>query len=153
MIRGHNPSFLQLFHHVGAVILTWGTVVYRSTAAWIFIIFNSFIHSFMYLYYACSVLGIKILFLKKLLTIMQITQFIVGNSIAIGQIIIYRDVIPYYDQYGTILFVGYSTTLLVLFLMFYRNTYINKDKDKDKNQNQSITKVTDRQKNGNKKDN
>ena len=59
---------------------------------------------------------------------MQIIQFVVGNSIAIGQIIIYSDVIPYFDQFGTIMFVSYSTTLLILFLMFYRNTYGNKSK-------------------------
>jgi len=45
----------------------------RSEAVWLFVLYNSFIHTIMYFYYFLTVIGIKPSW-KKLITIMQLVQ-------------------------------------------------------------------------------
>ena len=45
--RGSKPSFLQMFHHVGAVWGMWLPYVTGLPAMWTFIVLNSFIHTIM----------------------------------------------------------------------------------------------------------
>ena len=59
MARGRKPIFLQEYHHIGAVIGMWGITVTKSSAGYLFIVQNSFIHTIMYTYYAFSVIGYK----------------------------------------------------------------------------------------------
>ena len=129
MLKGRRPIFLQLFHHVGAVVGCWCCVVYRSTGAWLFVIENSFVHSFMYFYYAMSVIGIKLRF-KKYLTRMQMIQFIIGNTLAFIQMYTYRNVIPLADIIFVAGFCVYTSILFVLFGMFYQKAYRKKLKTK-----------------------
>ena len=58
--KNRNPPFLQIFHHIGAIITMALNVKFKLNAAWIFVIFNSFIHFIMYLYYAIATIGFKI---------------------------------------------------------------------------------------------
>eukprot|EP00484_Ammonia_sp_Unknown_P020923 CAMPEP_0197030512 /NCGR_PEP_ID=MMETSP1384-20130603/9736_1 /TAXON_ID=29189 /ORGANISM="Ammonia sp." /LENGTH=210 /DNA_ID=CAMNT_0042459885 /DNA_START=22 /DNA_END=651 /DNA_ORIENTATION=+ len=53
--KGKQPSFLQKFHHIGAVLSMWIIITTHSHTGYIFVIPNSFIHSIMYFYYALSV--------------------------------------------------------------------------------------------------
>ncbi|KAJ3389556.1 hypothetical protein HDU92_000977 [Lobulomyces angularis] len=80
MFKGGRPIPLQIFHHVGAVLDMWLIVKNKNPAAWIFVIFNSLIHTLMYAYYSLTTLGFKPKW-KILMTMMQITQFIVGTTI------------------------------------------------------------------------
>lgn len=54
----------------------------HAPAAWIFVLFNSFIHTVMYFYYTLTCFGYRPSW-KKLLTSMQITQFLVGNPLGL----------------------------------------------------------------------
>ncbi|KAJ3195779.1 hypothetical protein HDU67_004236, partial [Dinochytrium kinnereticum] len=83
LIKGRPSSLLQSYHHAGAIITMFLCVQSQATATWIFVIFNSFIHTIMYCYYALTTVGIhppkKA---KKMLTTMQISQFLIGGSLA-----------------------------------------------------------------------
>lgn len=84
LLKGRPSSLLQSYHHAGAMMCMWAGIRYQSPPIWIFVVFNSFIHSLMYFYFSLSCLKITVPnFFKRILTTMQITQFIVGGSIAI----------------------------------------------------------------------
>ncbi|KAA1083768.1 hypothetical protein PGT21_017103 [Puccinia graminis f. sp. tritici] len=80
--KGKQASILQEYHHAGAILTVWSGTRYESPAAWLFIVFNSLVHTIMYTYYALSVVHIPVPgVLKRLLTKIQITQFLVGGSL------------------------------------------------------------------------
>ena len=77
VLKGKPVIFLHRFHHIGAAWDTWLALTFKFEGLWIFVMLNAFIHTFMYAYYAAAAAGIQIA-LKPVMTIMQITQFIVG---------------------------------------------------------------------------
>jgi len=122
--KGRNPSFLQKFHHIGAVIGMWIIVATKSHTGYVFVIPNSFIHSIMYFYYALSVWKIRIPF-KYILTRMQIIQFCVG--VLLGFIEYYHwECLLFSDRASLLWNTFYIPILLLLFLAFYRKTYRSK---------------------------
>ncbi|KAI9094417.1 fatty acid elongase [Phlyctochytrium arcticum] len=83
LLKGRRTSLLQSYHHAGAILSMWLCVYSHATGTWIFVLFNSFIHSIMYFYYAATTLGYKPPG-KQYLTRMQITQFLVGGTLAMS---------------------------------------------------------------------
>ena len=56
-----------------------GTMVaVKAEFVWIFVLFNGFVHTIMYLYYMCSGVGIKLRMIRPFITSMQIVQFYTG---------------------------------------------------------------------------
>lgn len=49
----------------------------RAEPVWLFVLYNSFIHTIMYFYYFLTVIGIRPSW-KMLITIMQLVQFVIG---------------------------------------------------------------------------
>jgi len=116
----------------------WSLIVSRSPSVIIFVSLNSFIHSWMYLYYLLTCFGYYSPW-KRLLTNLQITQFAVGNAIAllflVGGYVVDREH-PYdvlaqaigssnlWSQHialsGNIFYV---TSLITLFLDFSKRAY------------------------------
>lgn len=45
--KGKKSSFLQTYHHAGAMICMWAGIRYMSAPIWMFVLVNSFIHSIM----------------------------------------------------------------------------------------------------------
>lgn len=83
LLKGRPSSLLQSYHHSGAILCMWSGVRYMSPPIWIFVVFNSFIHSIMYFYFSLSCLKIRLpKWFKQSLTSLQITQFILGGSLA-----------------------------------------------------------------------
>lgn len=82
LLKGKPSSFLQTFHHSGSIIGMWIMTITHAPAAWIFVLFNSFIHTIMYFYYTLTCFGYRPSW-KKLLTTMQIIQFLVGNPLGL----------------------------------------------------------------------
>jgi hypothetical protein len=83
LAKGKRSSTLQTYHHTGAMMCMWAGIRYMGGPIWIFTIFNSAIHALMYTYYTLTALSIKVpLRLKQTLTSMQITQFIIGFTLA-----------------------------------------------------------------------
>ncbi len=82
LLKGKPSSFLQTFHHSGSIISLWTMIVTRIPGMWVFVFLNSFIHTIMYIYYTLTCLGHQPSW-KKMLTSMQISQFLVGNVLGI----------------------------------------------------------------------
>ncbi|KAL2260978.1 hypothetical protein VTK26DRAFT_4841 [Humicola hyalothermophila] len=83
LAKGKLSSTLQTYHHAGAMMCMWAGIRYMSVPIWIFVFFNSFIHAIMYTYYTVTAFKIRVpMFVKRTLTSMQITQFLVGASCA-----------------------------------------------------------------------
>lgn len=47
LAKGRKSSFLQTYHHAGAMICMWAGIRYMSPPIWMFVLVNSFIHSIM----------------------------------------------------------------------------------------------------------
>lgn len=45
--KGKKSSFLQTYHHAGAMLCMWAGMRYMSAPIWMFVLVNSFIHSIM----------------------------------------------------------------------------------------------------------
>jgi hypothetical protein len=139
VIKGKRPSFLQEYHHAGAIICMWSGIRYASIPIWAFTVFNSFIHSIMYAYYFSST--IKLPFpnkLKQSLTTLQISQFILGSAIALSYLFIKAFDLTQGQYVGCLctdgqrkaiwINVTYLAPLTYLFVQFWRQSYSKKKK-------------------------
>ena len=100
----------------------------HSSQAWIFVCFNSFVHTVMYGYYCYSSLGYKFKH-KWIITKLQMGQLISGCSV--GMSLVFR----YYffgngctafttpDATCCVTIMAYSTVLVLLFQRFYKKSY------------------------------
>lgn len=109
LAKGKYSSTLQTYHHAGAMMCMWAGMRYMSAPIWMFVLVNSFIHALMvsrdptpcwccigslkkanplflqYTYYTLTAFSIKVpMGIKRTLTTMQITQFLVGASYAMA---------------------------------------------------------------------
>ncbi|QMW47199.1 hypothetical protein G4B11_010678 [Aspergillus flavus] len=92
LVKGKKSSFLQTYHHAGVMLCTWAGVRYVSPPGLIGLMLNSVIHTIMYLYYTLTTIKVSIPgFLKRILTGMQIAQFILGSILAWSYIFISYD--------------------------------------------------------------
>ncbi|OTB08029.1 hypothetical protein M426DRAFT_317537 [Hypoxylon sp. CI-4A] len=83
LAKGKFSSTLQTYHHAGAMMAMWAGMRYMSTPIWIFVFFNSAIHALMYTYFTVTAFNIRVpTFIKRSLTSLQISQFIIGASAA-----------------------------------------------------------------------
>jgi len=150
LLKGKPSSFLQTFHHTGAIICMWALTVSRNPTVWIFVSFNSFIHTWMYLYYLLTCFGYYSPW-KRLLTNLQITQFAIGNPLGILTLVCgYMVDIPHKsDRLAQILGISnlwsqtialsgnivYVSALIALFLDFSRKTYNPNNNHNNNNSN------------------
>ena len=85
LAKGKLSSTLQTYHHAGAMMCMWAGMRYMSAPIWMFVFVNSGIHAMMYTYYTVTSFNIRVpIFIKRSLTTMQITQFLVGASYAMA---------------------------------------------------------------------
>ncbi|PWN19999.1 hypothetical protein BCV69DRAFT_283523 [Microstroma glucosiphilum] len=79
VLKGKVVSNLQSYHHAGALLAMWIAYRYQATPVWVFVTFNSGVHTAMYTYYLCA--AMKWPFprqLKRNLTTLQILQITSG---------------------------------------------------------------------------
>ncbi|KAK3939901.1 putative gns1 sur4 family protein [Diplogelasinospora grovesii] len=85
LAKGKLSSTLQTYHHAGAMMCMWAGMRYMSSPIWMFVFVNSGIHAMMYTYYTVTAFNIRVpVFIKRTLTSLQITQFLVGASYAMS---------------------------------------------------------------------
>ncbi|KAI7870191.1 ELO family [Spinellus fusiger] len=125
LLKGRRSSLLQTYHHAGAMITMWSGIRYHAQPIWIFVLFNSFVHSVMYLYYAMTCVGIHPPG-KRYLTSIQITQFLVGKSLAISYLFFPSCIRTPGQKFAVAVNVGYLLPLTYLFVDFARKTYGNR---------------------------
>jgi len=125
IIAGKQVSWLQFFRHAGAPIDMWVLYNYENEGIWIFVQFNSLIHTFMYTYYFFTAMGKKIE-LKVFVTVLQILQLVVGNTISLFYLSIpcYRK--DYFRMAGWTVNMFYICVLVALFAEFFYDAYIKK---------------------------
>ncbi|KAF9171516.1 hypothetical protein BGX21_007828 [Mortierella sp. AD011] len=122
ILKGRRSSLLQTYHHAGAMITMWSGIKYQASPIWIFVIFNSFIHTIMYCYYACTSIGLHPPG-KKYLTTMQITQFLLGTSLAFLYFFVPGCIRSRGAQMAFWINIGYIFPLTYLFVDFAKRTY------------------------------
>ncbi|SPO27226.1 related to ELO1 - Elongase I [Ustilago trichophora] len=80
LLKGKKVSNLQSYHHAGAIICMWIAYRYQSQPVWVFCVFNSFVHTWMYTYYFCAAMRWPFpRAVKRNLTTMQIAQIASGT--------------------------------------------------------------------------
>ncbi|WQF75700.1 Putative ELO family protein [Colletotrichum destructivum] len=85
LAKGKLSSTLQTYHHAGAMMCMWAGMRYMSAPIWMFVLVNSFIHAMMYTYYTITAFNIRVpMAIKRTLTTLQITQFLVGATYAMA---------------------------------------------------------------------
>lgn len=137
LLKGRPLSLLQSYHHAGAMMCMWSGIRYQLPPIWIFIVFNSFIHLLMYFYFTLCCLKVRVpMIVKRVLTSFQITQFVLGGSLAVFHMFVwysdlatttYNSCIATADQMFPIFVnVSYLTPLTLLFAAFYIESYINR---------------------------
>ncbi|CAA9960860.1 GNS1-SUR4 family protein [Pyrenophora teres f. maculata] len=83
LAKGKRSTTLQKYHHAGAMLSMWAGMRFMSPPIWMFALVNSGIHAMMYTYYTVSALGFRVPnIVKRTLTTLQITQFLVGSAFA-----------------------------------------------------------------------
>ncbi|KAF1798884.1 ELO family [Mucor lusitanicus] len=125
IMKGRRSSLLQTYHHSGAMITMWSGIRYQAQPIWIFVVFNSLIHSIMYMYYAMTSIGLHPPG-KRYLTSMQISQFLIGMSTAVSYLIVPNCLKTPGQQFAVAINVGYLLPLTYLFVDFARKTYGNR---------------------------
>ncbi|KAL4873793.1 hypothetical protein BDV12DRAFT_159624 [Aspergillus spectabilis] len=89
LAKGKKSSTLQTYHHAGAMMCMWAGIRYVAPPIWIFTLVNSAIHALMYTYYTLTALRIRVPnIVKRSLTTMQITQFVIGSTMAASYLFI-----------------------------------------------------------------
>lgn len=129
LAKGKKSPLLQTYHHAGAMITMFSGAKFKATPIWLFVVFNSFIHSIMYVYYTFSTL--KLPFprpLKKSLTTLQISQFLIGGSWAAAHLLFEPEdgtaCLPTPGtRLATWLNLLYLMPLTTLFVQFFVNEY------------------------------
>ncbi|EAU34199.1 conserved hypothetical protein [Aspergillus terreus NIH2624] len=90
LAKGKKSSTLQTYHHAGAMMCMWAGIRYIAPPIWIFTLVNSGIHAMMYTYYTLTAVHIRVpTVIKRSLTSMQITQFLVGTTMAASYLFVY----------------------------------------------------------------
>ncbi|KAK1065455.1 hypothetical protein LTR33_011837, partial [Friedmanniomyces endolithicus] len=93
LAKGKRSATLQTYHHAGAMLCMWAGIRYMSPPIWMFVFINSAIHAMMYTYFTFSALGYKVpQGLKRILTSLQIAQFVFGASYAAVHLFVAYDI-------------------------------------------------------------
>ncbi|EDQ87654.1 uncharacterized protein MONBRDRAFT_33213 [Monosiga brevicollis MX1] len=73
-LKKKDLTFLQMYHHAIIVLLCWSWIDAKFFLAWYAMVVNATVHTFMYYYFGCQALGVRVWW-KKWLTTGQLVQF------------------------------------------------------------------------------
>nr|CAH7714487.1 unnamed protein product [Callosobruchus chinensis] len=121
-------TFLHCYHHTVMPMVTWGATKYFAGGHGTFIgLVNSFVHIVMYMYYLLAGMGIRNLWWKKYITVMQLGQFLLF-FIHFAQLwFIECD----YPKWTAFLITPQALFFFYLFYDFYLKAYMRKENKKD----------------------
>eukprot|EP00038_Savillea_parva_P031443 m.86612 g.86612 ORF g.86612 m.86612 type:complete len:300 (-) comp9671_c1_seq1:24-923(-) len=119
--------FLHWFHHTVVIAMTWSWVHFKMNFACCGMLANTLVHVFMYYYYLCAALKIKVWF-KKYITSMQLVQFATSFALSVIYIQYASDGTPCYgSEFGPFEFtLACNISFFVLFAVFYVQNYSTK---------------------------
>mmetsp|Transcript_3514 Transcript_3514/g.7725 ORF Transcript_3514/g.7725 Transcript_3514/m.7725 type:complete len:294 (+) Transcript_3514:61-942(+) len=135
VLRKKEVIFLHEYHHAATLFLCWIQMDQHSTVQWVPISINLLVHIFMYYYYALASMKIQPWW-KRYLTQLQIVQFVVDIAACVyasshEPVISGLGISRFFPQRprcngtleGATVGVGIIGSYLVLFIIFYANTY------------------------------
>jgi|Transcript_19724 hypothetical protein len=125
VVKQKPVSFLQTYHHAGAVITMWGLTVTQAPGVVWFVCLNSIIHTVMYAYYAAAALGYRWSG-KKYLTTCQIVQFFTGIFGVFSVHLLGPECANEAQQFTIAICEAYAVVLIFLFAAFFRQSYLSK---------------------------
>ena len=124
VLKGKQPSFLQVYHHTGVAFSVWGGVLSQSSWLLIVILLNSVIHTLMYTYFLIKTISptTEIKAAKKL-TLAQIAQFFTGIITTSGVLIMGESCNSASSRFSLMCSHVYAIGLIVLFFAFAKRKY------------------------------
>lgn len=132
VLRKKPLQFLHCYHHGATAVLVYTQIVGRTSISWLIIEINLLVHVTMYYYYYLVAKGIRVPW-KKWVTRFQIVQFFadlgfiyfaVYTEVAY-RLKFYKACMGHCSGHPLAAFCGLATisSYLVLFIVFYHNTY------------------------------
>ncbi|KAJ3417002.1 hypothetical protein HDV05_007484 [Chytridiales sp. JEL 0842] len=134
--------FLHWYHHAIVILMVWTWLEFGILYASLGMFANTLIHVFMYYYYYASSLGQNVWY-KRYITTGQIIQFMTSFALCVPYL--YFHFKKGCSGWEAFLFsMTINGTFLLLFIDFYRRSYLTKKKAdaKDKKKNAVPPKVT-----------
>ncbi|EPX72754.1 GNS1/SUR4 family protein [Schizosaccharomyces octosporus yFS286] len=132
VLRKKPLQFLHYYHHGATAFLVYSQIVGRTSISWLIIEINLLVHVVMYYYYYLVARGIRVPW-KKWVTRFQIIQFFADLGFiyfVFGTELLYRSKNYKYcmghcsgDPFAALCGLVTISSYLVLFVVFYRNTY------------------------------
>lgn len=123
LLRNRSLTLLHVWHHVSVMFETWAWLEYSVTIGLYGMLFNTFVHVFMYAYYAAVLL--KIPFPKQWITVTQIVQFLTSFAFLVPWALLNRQR-TCTGAFGLVISGAINASYLLLFVRFYRKTYTSK---------------------------
>ncbi|KAL1264878.1 hypothetical protein QQF64_005233, partial [Cirrhinus molitorella] len=130
VLRKQRLIFLHWYHHITVLLYSWYS--YRDQVAgggW-FMTMNYSVHAFMYSYYTARAAGARVPRpFAMLITLMQITQMIVGLSV-LGLVYLWKHDVHCISTmhnivFGSLMYLSY----LLLFCVFFYQSYLKRSGD------------------------
>ncbi|CAG8609551.1 4206_t:CDS:2 [Cetraspora pellucida] len=123
--NNHQISFLHVYHHSSIFIIWWWvTYVAPTGEAYFSAALNSAVHVVMYGYYLSTALSIPIRFIKRYITLFQMTQFTLNMIQASYDLFYFKILRPELKEtypFGlTLILWVYMWTMLGLFANFFK---------------------------------
>ncbi|KAF3834905.1 hypothetical protein F7725_027463 [Dissostichus mawsoni] len=126
--KNRQLTFLHIFHHGPLMFNWWAGIKFVAGGQSFFIgLLNTFVHVVMYSYYGLAAIGPhmqKYLWWKRYLTSLQLVQFVL--FLLHSGYNLFADC-DFPDSMNALVF-GYCVSLMILFLNFYYQSYVNKRK-------------------------
>ncbi|KAJ2478655.1 hypothetical protein EV174_004244 [Coemansia sp. RSA 2320] len=123
-----KATFLQTYHHAGAITTMWVGCYFGSPQLIFYVVENSIIHTLMYTYFALTAMGYSPPG-KKYLTHLQIFQFLIG-LVFIALYITLPGCLTPLQRNLLFVMLSYLIPLIYLFVDFSIKTYGKKNKIK-----------------------
>jgi len=124
ILKGKDPSFLQVYHHAGVALAFWAASVSHSAWYTVGVMLNSVIHTIMYAYFFVKTLYPKIeIKSAKYLTKAQIGQFMLGVGISQGVLFLGESCDTASSRLSCAFLNVYGFGLIALFSAFAKKKY------------------------------
>jgi len=132
VLRKQNLLFLHWYHHVTTLMSWWVMYHWYEPAQQWYVVMNSFVHSFMYTYYALRALRIRVPRpIAMFITTIQLTQMVLGVTVNGYTYWIMSDNpnrCPHRNWFGLKVSFGIYVPYTILFAKLFMDSYLVKPK-------------------------
>ena len=134
VIMGKPVIFLHWYHHITVLLYSWFSYRNATPTAYFFGTMNYTVHAVMYFYFFASTYTRKLSFMRKPITLLQLTQMFFGVSATVIAYIYTADGLGCSKSYADGTFFLFCSMLygsyFVLFAKLFVDNYLRKPKSK-----------------------